>query len=350
MSVDELVRQAILYPHSTQFDFIALFVFHFSRVGRGRDVQSHKKIQSRPAMWANEFVRDHLWVNGRWQASALIGKTLDRFLLKRLDATETSRKKCLTNYRKLFELCHLIPPSSYTINLTTHEWMLPALFVAWDREILDTGVNDSDHLLALLDSEELYKLLGTTRDYTLEQATHFVNVYKSIGQVSRFAKGAAPASIGPPGYSLTEPELSEERRLDWLDQEGLDKAVERRLVERAEQMRDRRKSAAIKRLYNNECQFCGTKLKVSASQYYSEAAHIRALGKPHNGPDTVKNMLVLCPNHHLQFDRGILRLEKVLDTYRIRSSQPRDPLEGKVLELRHEIDDLFVKYHFTSFE
>ena len=31
-------------------------------------------------------------------------------------------------------------------------------------------------------------------------------------------------------------------------------------------------------------------------------AHIKGLGKPHNGPDVLGNMLCLCPNHHDQFD------------------------------------------------
>ncbi|TJZ42306.1 hypothetical protein FCH28_35515 [Streptomyces piniterrae] len=41
---------------------------------------------------------------------------------------------------------------------------------------------------------------------------------------------------------------------------------------------------------------------------YSEAAHIQALGKPHDGPDTIGNVLCLCPNCHVLFDRGALQL------------------------------------------
>ena len=32
-------------------------------------------------------------------------------------------------------------------------------------------------------------------------------------------------------------------------------------------------------------------------------AHIKDLGRPHNGPDTEENVLCLCPNHHALFDR-----------------------------------------------
>ena len=41
-----------------------------------------------------------------------------------------------------------------------------------------------------------------------------------------------------------------------------------------------------------------------AMAMYAEAAHIRALGRPHDGPDTPDNMLCLCPNHHVLFDLG----------------------------------------------
>ncbi len=53
---------------------------------------------------------------------------------------------------------------------------------------------------------------------------------------------------------------------------------------------------------------CGAKLTIglSPSRFYAEAAHVRPLGKPHNGPDSP--MIILCPNHHLQFDRGIISL------------------------------------------
>ena len=37
---------------------------------------------------------------------------------------------------------------------------------------------------------------------------------------------------------------------------------------------------------------------------HAEGAHIRALGRPHSGPDTVDNVLCLCPNHHTLFDEG----------------------------------------------
>jgi len=43
--------------------------------------------------------------------------------------------------------------------------------------------------------------------------------------------------------------------------------------------------------------------------------HIRPLGRPHDGPDEPENILVLCPNHHTDFDYGRLTVDP--KTYRV---------------------------------
>jgi len=66
----------------------------------------------------------------------------------------------------------------------------------------------------------------------------------------------------------------------------------------------------IKDLYDNTCQVCKVFLKTPIEGVgISEAAHIKAIGKPHNGDDTKANMLCLCPNHHAQFDRYTFYIE-----------------------------------------
>ena len=39
---------------------------------------------------------------------------------------------------------------------------------------------------------------------------------------------------------------------------------------------------------------------------YAEAAHIMPLGRPHYGPDVSENVLCLCANCHVLFDRGAI--------------------------------------------
>lgn len=66
---------------------------------------------------------------------------------------------------------------------------------------------------------------------------------------------------------------------------------------------------SVKKLYDNTCQICDTKL-VTAAGPYSEGAHIRPLGIPHNGPDTLDNVLCLCPNCHVLFDGHALTVRQ----------------------------------------
>lgn len=67
-------------------------------------------------------------------------------------------------------------------------------------------------------------------------------------------------------------------------------------------------AASVKRLYDNTCQICGTRLMTAAGPY-AEGAHIRPLGIPHNGPDTLDNILCLCPNCHVLLDGHALSVQ-----------------------------------------
>jgi hypothetical protein len=73
-------------------------------------------------------------------------------------------------------------------------------------------------------------------------------------------------------------------------------------------LRDTFLSRTIKALYNNCCQLCGQGIEING-HYYAEAHHIRPLGKPHNGPDTASNIIVLCPNHHVMCDYGAIKVD-----------------------------------------
>jgi len=85
----------------------------------------------------------------------------------------------------------------------------------------------------------------------------------------------------------------------------------------------------LKELYNNQCQICSITLKISNTISYSEVHHIRPLGYPHNGPDIHSNMIVVCPNCHVQLDFRETRLSK------------------RTLNLKHShnIDEIYINYH-----
>jgi putative restriction endonuclease len=64
---------------------------------------------------------------------------------------------------------------------------------------------------------------------------------------------------------------------------------------------------AVKELHGHCCQACGYIVMVPTGPY-AEGAHIRPLGGVHAGPDAADNMLCLCANCHVRFDRGAIHI------------------------------------------
>lgn len=95
----------------------------------------------------------------------------------------------------------------------------------------------------------------------------------------------------------------------------------------------------VKNTYDYTCQVCNVRLSMGASAY-AEAAHIRPLGAPHHGPDVVGNVLCLCPNHHVLFDRGGLVIEDDLTVIRTHGDE-----RIGVLVVKHDIERGHLRYH-----
>jgi putative restriction endonuclease len=101
-------------------------------------------------------------------------------------------------------------------------------------------------------------------------------------------------------------------------------------------VRDRKVADRVKKLYAYSCQVCGVVLKTTAGAY-AEAAHIKPLGEPHNGPDVLANILCLCPNHHVLFDNG---------GFTINDDFSLNNIDGVLnVHSRHAIDLSLVRYH-----
>ena len=64
---------------------------------------------------------------------------------------------------------------------------------------------------------------------------------------------------------------------------------------------------AVKELHGHRCQACGYTIILPTGPY-AEGAHIRPLGGVHAGPDAADNMLCLCANYHVRFDRGAIHI------------------------------------------
>lgn len=93
----------------------------------------------------------------------------------------------------------------------------------------------------------------------------------------------------------------------------------------------------LKELYNNCCQICNESLDLG-DERYSEVHHIWPLHQ--EGEDVKENMIVLCPNHHVLFDRGALKIDL--------NSRKINMIDGsidKIRNLKHTISEKNVNYH-----
>jgi len=106
-------------------------------------------------------------------------------------------------------------------------------------------------------------------------------------------------------------------------------------------VRDPAVSNWVKELYANACQFCGIILKTPTGSF-SVGAHIQGLGRPHNGPDTIDNVLSLCPNCHILFDTGARYL---LDDRRTIFDALGGPSAQLKVHRDHEISLVAIQYH-----
>ena len=135
-----------------------------------------------------------------------------------------------------------------------------------------------------------------------------------------------------------EPE-DEEIVLNWIAKTNSDRYNEkdqeqtlRALREREELIRNPYLVQEIKQIFKYQCQICNKAIELSKKRFYAEVHHIKPLGPPHNGPDKLENMLCVCPNHHVQFDYGAIRLDR----------------NNIHIDSEHTIDNEYIEYHNNS--
>jgi 5-methylcytosine-specific restriction endonuclease McrA len=131
-----------------------------------------------------------------------------------------------------------------------------------------------------------------------------------------------------------------------------DESPPRRFIWVSERVvRNTAKGEKLKRLYACKCQVCGRRILVPGglSRAYAEIHHLRPLGRDHGGMDNWDNMLVLCPNCHVEFD--VLAMAIDPGTRRIVCYNPRNENAGKKLRVRseHSLAADNLEYHWRRF-
>jgi len=111
-------------------------------------------------------------------------------------------------------------------------------------------------------------------------------------------------------------------------------------------IRDTQKSAALKKLYDDKCQICEYTISIADSQQYSEVHHVWPLGE--GGIDDFDNMIVLCPNHHAEFDYATIGFHDI--DYSVIIDKNGTTVGKMRFRREHSLDSSNVEYHRTRME
>ena len=129
------------------------------------------------------------------------------------------------------------------------------------------------------------------------------NISMFVNAVYRFKNGPTPLDIQEKEQQDVRRYAEEKSRSEIKKiLQGNPRAARRGefVVRRFE--RDNRMTALIKEYRGRKCQICNVNIREKNGGRFVEAAHIKP--KKDGGDETLENILVLCPNHHAEFDKG----------------------------------------------
>lgn len=191
--VDELVFQALAFPHAARFDRLALFAFLFSLAGCWNWSESW---QSRPALWAQGYVIDRVAGELAWDTAQISARDIEAYVGQDPRYRARSARKLATNFNHLLKIGGI---AAFASVADLPGWMDLA-FLALDR-ILDWRASnelpvDAGRYGKYLRDYRFHALVGWGGDLASEQAIgRAVELYQACGGLARFsAEGLAQRS------------------------------------------------------------------------------------------------------------------------------------------------------------
>ena len=182
---DELVFQALSFPHSKSFDLLALFAFNLSIVGVFKGATP---AQRRPALWANAYVRERVAGPFNWDTKKISADDIEAFISGDPRYKAKTSRKVATNLHYQF----LVGGLSGFNTPKIERWWVNALFLALDRLIEDRkldGHETPDPQLAALLAQSGFLSLTGKRSLEKELAVkHLVRLYSACGGRERFSE------------------------------------------------------------------------------------------------------------------------------------------------------------------
>lgn len=161
--------------------------------------------------------------------------------------------------------------------------------------------------------------------------SNYDNLKDCILKRVKSSKQTTPDEIPAPSILKQDPERS---AVDYESPEETTTKVTRRI-------RNTEISNELKQLYEYRCQVCDERRQQSEDDYYAEAHHIKPLKD--GGPDDAANIIILCPNHHADFDFGLVKVEP--SNLKITHAYEDDSDRYLSINPGHELDDNFIAYN-----
>ena len=161
---------------------------------------------------------------------------------------------------------------------------------------------------------------------------------------------------GGHGRGIYYPQTEEIRRLDHLinKQENADPKDAEQKTPRYAQfesfrfIRDTKMANDLKKQYDHSCQVCNEAIELPNGDNYSEGHHIRSIGQ--GGDDVKSNLLVLCPNHHLEFDKCVMYVDDDCETVQRWNGRSYKKYGTLKFIDDHYLDRAYVRYQLKLIE
>ncbi len=109
-------------------------------------------------------------------------------------------------------------------------------------------------------------------------------------------------------------------------------------------IRDSKNGRELKKLYDYKCIFCEIGVQRPHDTPYVEACHIKPLNE--GGPDEKGNLLILCPNHHVEFDYGTVTINP--SDMKLQHIDTANSLHDFEIQLMHDVNSVFLQFHFDQ--
>jgi putative restriction endonuclease len=151
---------------------------------------------------------------------------------------------------------------------------------------------------------------------------------------------------GRSGFVVCRFRLVEQASIQQSDEIKLDSGPVARVNTNVQRLaRSNAVARKVKDMYEHRCQVCGITLQTRQFPY-AESAHIRPLGRPHDGPDIEANLLCLCPNDHVKLDFGAIF---ILDDLTIVDALTDAQIGTLIEKPDHKLNREYLAYHRNLF-